>query len=209
LTAFGLILFFSACQHSVVPAAVVERWRDHGKVEDSPACSCSHVKGLPISSLLQFFPHPSTHQTATNKVGIYCTSTIYLLRNDSEYLSTLSLTTAYSRFPRICPGPLPHVEPALPFDCRSRKRDDLLFVERIVLSLSFLVPLHIEYLPLYTSKSFPPSLYHVTNYSFTLYHTKHLTSLTMTGSLINGHATGDTFLFTSESVGEGHPDKIA
>jgi len=26
---------------------------------------------------------------------------------------------------------------------------------------------------------------------------------------VNGTAKGDTFLFTSESVGEGHPDKIA
>jgi hypothetical protein len=26
---------------------------------------------------------------------------------------------------------------------------------------------------------------------------------------VNGNAKGDTFLFTSESVGEGHPDKIA
>lgn len=30
----------------------------------------------------------------------------------------------------------------------------------------------------------------------------------MTGAT-NGFAKGDTFLFTSESVGEGHPDKIA
>jgi S-adenosylmethionine synthetase len=30
----------------------------------------------------------------------------------------------------------------------------------------------------------------------------------MTG-LTNGTSKGDTFLFTSESVGEGHPDKIA
>lgn len=30
------------------------------------------------------------------------------------------------------------------------------------------------------------------------------------GSVTNGtHGRGDTFLFTSESVGEGHPDKIA
>ena len=28
------------------------------------------------------------------------------------------------------------------------------------------------------------------------------------GSLTNGFAAGETFLFTSESVGEGHPDKI-
>lgn len=28
-------------------------------------------------------------------------------------------------------------------------------------------------------------------------------------SLSNGHHKSDTFLFTSESVGEGHPDKIA
>ncbi|KIV93411.1 S-adenosylmethionine synthase [Exophiala mesophila] len=31
----------------------------------------------------------------------------------------------------------------------------------------------------------------------------------MTGSAVNGVAKSDTFLFTSESVGEGHPDKIA
>lgn len=29
------------------------------------------------------------------------------------------------------------------------------------------------------------------------------------GSITNGNHKGDTFLFTSESVGEGHPDKIA
>ena len=28
------------------------------------------------------------------------------------------------------------------------------------------------------------------------------------GSLANGVSSGETFLFTSESVGEGHPDKI-
>ena len=28
------------------------------------------------------------------------------------------------------------------------------------------------------------------------------------GSVVNGTNAGDTFLFTSESVGEGHPDKI-
>lgn len=28
------------------------------------------------------------------------------------------------------------------------------------------------------------------------------------GSVVNGTPTGETFLFTSESVGEGHPDKI-
>jgi S-adenosylmethionine synthetase len=27
--------------------------------------------------------------------------------------------------------------------------------------------------------------------------------------ITNGNHKGDTFLFTSESVGEGHPDKIA
>jgi hypothetical protein len=36
------------------------------------------------------------------------------------------------------------------------------------------------------------------------------TSRNMNGTnLTNGYHNDDTFLFTSESVGEGHPDKIA
>ena len=31
----------------------------------------------------------------------------------------------------------------------------------------------------------------------------------MTGTAVNGATKGERFLFTSESVGEGHPDKIA
>lgn len=30
-----------------------------------------------------------------------------------------------------------------------------------------------------------------------------------TGTVVNGDKPAETFLFTSESVGEGHPDKIA
>jgi hypothetical protein len=57
----------------------------------------------------------------------------------------------------------------------------------------------------------PDNLYDVA-VSTTVFLTRSVTAhpkvADMTG-LTNGTSKGDTFLFTSESVGEGHPDKIA